>query len=397
MKALSGIRILDLTQYEAGVSCTQLLAWLGAEVIKVEPRAGEPGRRTISDRPDVDGYYFLLLNANKKSITLGLKHERGRAIFEAMVPKADVVIENFGPGTMERLGLGYDALRRINSRIIYASIKGFGSKGPYAEYKSFEWISQAMGGAMSLTGEPGGPPMRCTAGLGDSGSGLHCAVGILAALIHRQATGVGQQVEVAQQDSVVNLIRVNLRDHYAQGAPVPRRGNRVHGTAPCNLYRCAPGGPNDYIYLHCATPEMWRALMRILGRPDYGDDPRFADRQGRFQYVEKIDQMIEAWTEKHTKHEAMEILAGAGVPCGAVLDTGEVLSNPHLIERGMVVTVQHPTRGAFSMPASPIHLSDSPTEVTPAPLLGQHTAEVYAALLGYTAADLAALRSAGII
>jgi formyl-CoA transferase len=204
-------------------------------------------------------------------------------------------------------------------------------------------------------------------------------------------------VEVAQQDSVVNLIRVNLRDHYAQGTAVPRRGNRVHGTAPCNLYRCAPGGPNDYIYIHCATVEMWRSLMRIVGQPEHGDDPRFAERQGRFQYVEEIDPIIEAWTEQHTKHEAMEILAGAGVPCGAVLDTGEILSNPHLTERGMMVPLHHPTRGPFTMPANPIHLSESPTEVTPAPLLGAHNAEVYAALLGYTSADLAALRSAGVI
>jgi formyl-CoA transferase len=269
--------------------------------------------------------------------------------------------------------------------------------GPYAEYKSFEWISQAMGGAMSLTGEPEGPPMRCTAGLRDSGSRLHCAIGILAALIQRQATGLGQQVEVAQQDSVVNLIRVNLRDHYAKGVAGPRRGNRVYGTAPCNLYRCASGGPNDYIYIHCATPEMWRGLMRIVGRPEYGDAPRFADRQGRYQYVEEMDRIIEAWTEKHTKHEAMEILAGAGVPCGAVLDTGEVLSNPHRIERGMMVPLQHPTRGAFTIRGNPIHLSESPTTLTPAPLLGAHNAEVYAALLGYTAADLAALERAGVI
>ena len=396
-KALEGIRILDLTQYEAGASCTQMLAWLGAEVIKIEPPAGEPGRSTLSDRPDADAFYFLLLNANKKSITLDLKQERGRALFEAMLPRADVVVENFGPGTMERLGLGFDALRRINPRIIFASVKGFGGKGPYAEYKSFEWISQAMGGAMSLTGEPEGTPMRCTAGLGDTGSGLHCAIGILAALLQRQATGLGQHVEVTQQDAVLNLIRVHLRDHYPEGLPVPRRGNRVKGTAPCNLYRCSPGGPNDYVYIHCATTEMWRALMRVVGLAEYGDDPRFADRHGRFRYVEEIDRLIEAWTMTRTKHEAMETLAGAGVPCGAVLDTGEVLTDRHLIERGMLVPLEHPTRGRFTMPGNPVHLSDSPTEVTRAPLLGEHNAEVYAALLGRTLADLAALRRDGVI
>ncbi len=396
-KALEGIRVLDLTQYEAGVSCTQILAWLGAEVIKIEPPHGEPGRSILSDRPDMDGYYFLLLNANKKSVTLDLKREPGRLLFEAMVPHADVVAENFGPGTMDRLGLGYDALRRINPRIIFASIKGFGSKGPYAEYKSFEWVSQAMGGSMSLTGEPDGTPMRCTAGLGDTGSGLHCAIGILAAILQRQATGVGQMVEVAQQDSVVNLVRVNFRDHYTQGQPVPRLGNRVYNTAPCNLYRCAPGGPNDYIYIHASSLEMWRTLMRIVGRPEYGDDPRFTTRQTRWPFVEEIDRLIEAWTATRTKHEAMEILAGAGVPCGAVLDTGELLTNRHLIERGMMVSVEHPQRGRFTMPGNPVHLSDSPTEVTPAPLLGEHNAEVYTALLGRTPAEIAALRRDGVI
>jgi formyl-CoA transferase len=396
-KALEGIRVLDLTQYEAGASCTQLLAWLGAEVVKIEPPGGEPGRRTLTDRPDADAFYFLLLNANKKSITLDLKQERGRTLFEAMVPKADVVAENFGPGTMERLGIGYEALRRISPRIIFASIKGFGSRGPYAGFKSFEWISQAMGGSMSLTGEPDGKPQRVAAGLGDSGSGLHCAVGILAALHQRQVTGVGQHVEVAQQDSVVNLVRVNFRDHYAGHRPVPRRGNSVYNAAPCNLYPCRPGGPNDYLYIHAATLEMWRALMRIVGRAEYGDDPRFADRQKRYRHVEEIDRIVAAWTQTQTKHEAMAVLAAAGVPCGAVLDTEEVLTDPHLKARGMLVTLTHPTRGTFTMPANPIHLSDSSTEVTPAPLLGQDNAEVYAALLGQSAEDLAALRRDGII
>jgi formyl-CoA transferase len=195
----------------------------------------------------------------------------------------------------------------------------------------------------------------------------------------------------------VNMVRVNFRDHYPQGVPVPRRGNRVHNTAPCNLYRCRPGGPNDYIYIHAPTLEMWRALMRIVGRPEYGDDPRLADRQGRFRYVDEIDRAVEAWTVTQTKRGAMEVLARAGVPCGAVLDTGEVLTDRHLIERGMLVAVEHPTRGRFTMPGNPIQLSDSPTAVTPAPLLGEHNAEVYAALLGYVAGDLAALKREGVI
>lgn len=396
-KALAGIRVLDLTQYEAGPSCTQMLAWLGADVIKIEPPAGEPGRTALSDRRDQDAWFFLLLNSCKKGVTLNLKLPRGRAMFEDLVKTADVVVENMGPGAMERLGLGYDALRRLNPGIIAASVKGFGGGGPYAEYKSFEWIAQAMAGAMSMTGWPDGPPTKAIGGLADTGAGLHCAIGILAALVQRQATGVGQQVEVAQQDAVVNLLRIHLRDTYVDGAPVPRRGNRSAGAAPSNLYRCRPFGPNDYVFIHLATVEMWRALTAIVGRAELGDDPRYADRRDRVQFVDEIDAMIEAWTEKRTKHEVMEILAGAGIPCGAVLDSCEVLANPHLRQRGMIVDLEHPARGPYPMPANPVRLSESPTEVVRAPLLGEHNVEVYGRLLGYAEAELAALRRDGVI
>lgn len=396
-KALEGIRVLDLTQYEAGPSCTQMLAWLGAEVIKIESPAGEPGRTALSDRRDQDAWFFLLLNSCKKGVTLNLKSPRGRAIFEQMVKAADVVVENMGPGAMERLGLDYRALRQLNPRIIAASVKGFGNVGPYAEYKSFEWIAQAMAGAMSMTGAPDGPPTKAIGGLADTGAGLHCAIGILAAIVQRQATGVGQQIEVAQQDAVVNLLRIHLRDTYVNGKPVPRRGNRSAGAAPSNLYRCRPFGPNDYVFIHLATVEMWKTLTEILGRPELGDDPRYADRRDRVQFVDEIDAMIEAWTEKRTKHEVMGVLAGAGIPCGAVLDSCEVLSNAHLRQRGMIVDLEHPTRGAYPMPANPVRLSDSPTDVVRAPLLGEHNAEVYGKLLGYGETELDALRRAGVI
>ena len=396
-KALEGIVVLDLTQYEAGPSCTEMLAWLGADVIKIEPPGGEPGRRALSERPDTDAWFFLMLNANKKSVTLDLKAERGRAVFERMVRRADVVVENFGPGAIERLGFGYDTLRRINPRIIAASVKGFGTPGPYADYKSFEWIAQAMGGVMSLTGTPDSPPLRTEAGLGDTGAGLHCAIGILAALVQRQNTGEGQRVEVAQQDAVLNLVRIHLREHYVTGKPVPRRGNRSVAAGPSNLYRCRPFGANDYVFIHCATLDMWRTLTRILGRPELGDDPRLADRQTRAEHAAEIDPLIEAWTEKRTKHEAMEILGGAGIPCGAVLDSGEVLSDPGLVERGMVVNLEHPMRGRFAMPGNPVQLSASPTAVTRAPLLGEHNAEVYGGWLGLPADELRALETDRVI
>jgi formyl-CoA transferase len=396
-QALAGIRVLDLTQYEAGPSCTQVLAWLGAEVIKIEPPTGEPGRTALSDKRGEDAWFFLLLNSGKKGVTLNLKSERGRAMFQDLVKIADVLVENMGPGAMERLGLGWEALHALNPRLIAASVKGFGSGGPYADYKSFEWIAQAMAGAMSMTGHPDGPPTKAIGGLADTGAGLHTAIGILAAIIQRQTTGVGQQVEVAQQEAVVNLLRIHLRESYTTGKPAPRQGNRSAAAAPSNLYRCRPGGPNDYVFIHCATVEMWQTLTRIVGRPELGDDTRYHDRRDRVQFIDDIDAMIEAWTEKHTKHEVMEIMAGAGVPCGAVLDSTEILSDPHLRKRRFIVDLEHPRRGPYPMPGNPVRLSDSPTEIERSPLLGEHNAQVYGTLLGLGAEQIEGLRREGII
>jgi len=396
-KALDGIRVLDLTQYEAGPSCTQMLAWLGAEVIKIEAPGGEPGRTALSDKRGEDAWFFLLLNSNKKGVTLNLKTPRGRTMFEELVKTADVVVENMGPGAMDRLGLGYEALRRLNPRIIAASVKGFGSTGPYADYKSFEWIAQAMAGAMSMTGSPDGPPTKAIGGLADTGAGLHTAIGILAAIIQRQTTGIGQQVEVAQQEAVVNLLRIHLRESYVTGKPAARQGNRSAAAAPSNIYRCRPGGTNDYVFIHCATVEMWKSLVTICGRPELADDPRYADRRDRVQFMDDIDAMIEAWTEKHTKHEALEILAGAGIPCGAVLDSNEVLADPHMKSRGMITELEHPRRGKYPMPANPVRLSASPTDVVRAPLLGEHNADVYGRVLGYNDTELQMLRRDGVI
>jgi len=395
-KALDGIRVLDLTQYEAGPSCTEMLGWLGADVVKVEPPAGEVTRTVMSDQPGVDSWYFVLLNLNKKSVTVNLKSERGRRLFEQMVATADVVVENLGPGAMERLGLGYERLRQINPRIIAASIKGFGSTGPYAAFKSFEPIAQAMGGAISLTGSPE-TPVRINAGIGDTNTGMHCAIGILAAIVQRHATGEGQRVEVAQHDAVVNLIRIRFRDTLVTGKATPRLGTRSQITAPSNLYRCRPFGPNDYVYIHCATVEMWKAMVEVLGRPDLAADPRFNDRRGRTAHQEEIDAMVEAWTEKRTKHEAMEILGKVGVPCGAVLDTAELLTDPSLVERQMMVPLDHPTRGRVTIPGNPVRLSASPTTVTPSPLLGEHNEEIYGGLLGCTADEIATMKRDGVI
>jgi formyl-CoA transferase len=396
-QALAGIRVLDLTQYEAGPSATQMLAWLGADVIKIEPPTGEPGRTALSDKRGEDAWFFLLLNSGKKGVTLNLKSERGRAMFLEMVKGADVLVENMGPGAMERLGLGWETLSRLNPRLIAASVKGFGGGGPYAEYKSFEWIAQAMAGAMSMTGSPDGPPTKAIGGLADTGAGLHTAIGILAAIIQRQMTGVGQQVEVAQQDAVVNLLRIHLRETYVSGKPAPRQGNRSAAAAPSNIYRCSPGGPNDYVFIHCATQEMWISLTKILGRPELGADPRYEDRRDRVQFIDDIDAMITAWTEKRPKHEVLQILAGAGIPSGAILDSAEVLSDPHLRQTGFITDLEHPRRGVYPMPGNPVRLADSPTDMVRSPLLGEHNDEVFGKVLGLDQTELDTLRRDGVI
>jgi formyl-CoA transferase len=397
MKALDGIRVLDLSQFEAGPSCAETLAWLGADVIKIEPPAGEQSRRGFSERPDVDSVFFCLLNLNKRAITLNLKSARGKQIFTDLVKTADVVIENLGPGSMERLGFGYDNLAKINPRVISASVKGFGSTGPYASYNSFEMIAQAMGGVMALTGEKDGPPLRVEAGLGDTGSGLHAAIGILAAIIQRQVTGVGQRIEIAQMDVVVNLTRIHFRDYYLGVDPIPRKGNRSPAACPSNTYRCKPFGPNDYVFVHTSNNEMWKALTKVLGRPELGDDPRYQTREGRVAAVTELEALVQGFCDQRTKHEVMELMGQAGVACGAVLDSTEIMHNEHLRQRGMIVDVDHPARGTMPMPGNAIRMSDSPTEVVRAPLLGEHNGEIYGKELGLSDDDLAALKRDGVV
>jgi formyl-CoA transferase len=396
-KALANVKILDLTQFEAGTSCTELLAWMGADVIKLEsPGAGDQGRWLASENPGIDSYYFILLNANKRSITLNLKSERGKAMFLNLVKQVDVLSENFSPGTLETFGVGYDVLREVNPRLIYLTIKGFGTYGPYSEYKSFDMIAQAAGGAMSITGFPGSPPLKPGPTIGDTGTGVHAAFGVLAAYIQRQETGKGQKVEVSMQDAIVNFVRVPMMGTYMTQKPVRRMGNKL-GAGISDIYKCAPGGDNDYVFMLTTNEEMWRTLCSAMGRPELSDDPRFANPKARAKNNDELTAILNEWTGRYTKHEVMKILGSAGVPCGAVMDTVELLNDPHLRERQMIVDIEHPARGKISIPGCAVKLEDSPVTVVSAPLLGQHNAEIYGQMLGLGAQKLAELKEAGVI
>jgi formyl-CoA transferase len=395
MAALDGMKVLDLTQYEAGTSATQLLAWLGATVVKVEqPGVGDPGRHTEAGVGD--SIYFLSFNSNKRSLALNLKSEEGRRIFLDLVARYDVVVENFTLGTMEDMGLGYDVLKAHNPRIIYATIKGFGTSGPYRYFKSYDMVAQAAGGAFSVTGEANGPPMRPGALMGDTGSGLTLAVGVLAAYVQAQRTGVGQMVEVSMQEAVLNFMRTNL-SHRERDAtrPIPRRGNRT--VSPTDLYPCAPGGPNDYVYVFTATSKMLDAFFTAIGRPELLADERFATPAGRRQNGDELWAIIAEWTRQRTKWEVMETLGEAGVPCSAVYDSLDVFADKQLAARNAIMTVDHPERGPWQFPAPPVRLTESSVEVVPAPLLGQHTAEVLREELGMDEGTLARLLDAGVL
>jgi formyl-CoA transferase len=400
--ALDGVLVIDLTQFEAGPSCTESLAWLGADVIKVEPPGrGEQGRGASTDQPGLDSYYFLLLNANKRSVTLNLRTEKGCAILRRLIELGDVFIENFGPGTIERLGFDYETVRALNPRIIYAQVKGYGSDSPYAGYLSFDPIGQAVGGALSLTGRPDAPPTKPGPTIADTGSGLHIAIGILAALLQRQATGEGQRVEVAMQEAVINHCRISYARQGITGRAAERFGNQsqLGLSAPSDIFPCQGEGPNDFcfIYTSRADNRQWHRLLEVIGHPELRDDPRFANPAERARHIDEVGQIIAEWTRGRTKVEAMEALGQAGVPAGAVFDTFELSQDPYLRRRGMFVTVQHPQRGEFTMPGWPVKMSGSTVPVRAAPLLGQDNLEVYGRLLDLEPQELELLHEEGVI
>ncbi len=399
-KALEGMRVIDMTHDQAGPSCTQMLAWLGADVIKIEMAdgRGDRARWLRRDDPDKDSYFFLLLNSNKKSTTLDLRHPKGKELLKTLKKDADILVENRGPGAMDRLGLGYEDLKQVNSRLVYASVKGFGSFGPYSDYKCFEPVAQATSGAMSVTGWSDRPPSPLGANVGDSGTGMHTVIGILAALVHRNVSGKGQMVEVAMQEAVLNLTRVRFTGTLTDGKPEPRpefgAAVGLGGVIPC-----APGGPNDYAYLMIPpdSEEMFRAAMRAMGREDLIEDPRFAEPMVRVKNAAGLLEIIRDWTKSKDKREVMAAFAGEGVPCGAVFDTSEVINQPHLIERGMVDEMEHPARGKYPVIGCPVRPSDSPVELKRAPLYSEHSDEVFTALGGLTQEEVDQLRQDKVI
>jgi crotonobetainyl-CoA:carnitine CoA-transferase CaiB-like acyl-CoA transferase len=389
---LTGIRVLDLTQFEAGPSCTEALAWMGADIAKVEnPKGGEAGRTGFGD-----AYYFMMYNANKRSLTVNLKTERGLALVKEMAKKADVFAENFAPGAIERLGLGYDVVSAINPGIVYAQIKGFGDGSPYEKGLAFDPIAQAAGGAMSITGERGGRPVKPGPTIGDTGTGMLMAFSIVSALFSRERTGKGRRLQVAMQDSVMHYSRGMFVTQARTGTAAPRRPPSFN--PPGGIFPCKPEGPNDYVYILTsrANPEHWPRLLKLIGREELIGDARYDTPEARVQREAEVDEIVAAWTRQRTKHEAMAQLSAAGVPAGAVLDSMELVSEPSLRQRGIMQTMTHGER-RMAMPTWPVRFDGVPAAVTSAPMLGEHTAEVLADWLGLDAAAVDGLRRDGIV
>ena len=414
-KALDGVRILDFTHVQSGPTCTQLLAWFGADVIKVErPGGGDITRGQLVDVKGADSLYFTMLNHNKRSITIDSKNPQGKAILERLIKHCDVLVENFAPGALDRMGLTWEHIHKTNPRMIVASIKGFGP-GPYEDCKVYENVAQCTGGSASTTGFRDGPPLVTGAQIGDSGTGLHLALGIVTALFQRGRTGRGQKVNVAMQDGVLNLCRVKLRDQqrlkagplrefsqFGQNIPfgeaTPRAGNDSGGGQPGWILKCKgwENDPNAYIYFITQAP-VWEPICDLIGEPTWKTDPEYATPPARLPKLMAIFARIEEWTKTMTKFEVMEACNAHDIPVGPILSMKELAEDQSLRDTGTVVEVDHPTRGKYLTVGNPIKLSDSVSDVTRSPLLGEHTEEILSKVLGYSAKELEAIKTSGAI
>jgi len=414
-KALAGVRVLDMTHVQSGPTCTQILAWFGADVIKIEkPGEGDPTRGQLRDVPGADSLYFTMLNSNKRGMTLNPKTEAGKKIFAQLIEKCDVMVENYAPGAIDRMGFPWEKIQQINPRMIYASVKGFGP-GPFEDCKVYENVAQCTGGSASTTGEIDGFPLVTGSQIGDSGTGIHLVAGILAALLHREKSGKGQRVTVAMQDAVLNLCRVKLRDQqrlartgvlkeYPQypngkfGAAVPRGGNASGGGHPGWIVRCKgwETDPDAYEYV-ITQAQAFPALAKIIGHAEWLEDPEFNTPEARLPKLDLVFAEIEKWTMTLTKMEVMAALNAVNVPCGPILSMKEIAEEPALRKTGTVVEVDHPTRGKYLTVGNPIKLSDSPADVQRSPLLGEHTDEILKKLLGLKDDEIQAARQQGAI
>ena len=414
MKALEGVKILDMTHVQSGPTCTQLLAWFGADVIKVErPGVGDATRKQLVDVPGADSLYFTMLNHNKRSVTLNTKSDEGKAIFTKLIQHCDVMVENFAPGALDRMGFSWEKIQEINPRMIYASVKGFGP-GPYAECKVYENVAQCAGGSASTTGMLGDLPMVTGAQIGDSGTGLHLALGIVTALYQRTHSGKGQRVECAMQDSVLNLCRVKLRDQqrlkagplteysqYGEGIPfgdaTPRAGNDSGGGQPGRILKCKgwETDPNAYTYF-ITQAAVWEKICDVIGKPEWKTDEDFATPKARLPHLNQIFEAIEDWTMTKTKFEVMEICNPLDIPVGPILSMKEIAEEPSLRDTGTVVEVDHPERGAYLTVGNPIKLSDCPADVKRSPLLGEHTDEILAEI-GLSSDEIEAAKTGGAV
>ena len=400
---LAGLKILDLTQFEAGPSCTEALGWLGADVVKVEnPGLGDPGRASGRVTGDRDAYYFLQYNANKRSIAVNLKDPRGLQIVKDLAKKADVMIENFAPGAIERLGLGYDVVKAINPSIIYCQIKGFGKGSAYEKGLAFDMIAQACGGLMSITGEEDGPPCKPGATIGDTGTGMLMAISILGAYIRRSRTGQGEHLQLAMQDSILHYIRNSFAYmERTDGKAAPRAGSKTvgGGNPPIGVYPCKGGGPNDYVYIYTspANPEHWARLLKVMGREDLLDDKRYNTPQARTDRRAEVDALVSEWTLKHDKITAMNLISGATIPSGAVMDTRELADDKTFEARKIRQTMKHPVIGDYVMSGWPVRFGGEPPVVGPAPLLGQHSGDVLADWLEMDKDSIIGLKSDKVI
>ena len=414
-KALEGVRILDFTHVQSGPTCTQLLAWFGADVIKVErPGIGDITRGQLRDIPNVDSLYFTMLNHNKRSITLDTKNPAGKEVLTELIKTCDVLVENFGPGVLDRMGFPWETIHAINPKMVVASIKGFGP-GPYEDCKVYENVAQCTGGAASTTGFADGPPVVTGAQIGDTGTGLHLALGIVTALFQRTMTGQGQRVTAAMQDGVLNLCRVKMRDQqrlahgplkeYPQfgegiafGEAVPRAGNASGGGQPGWILKCKgyETDPNAYIYFITQAP-VWDKICKVIGKEEWITHPHYAKPDARLSRLKHIFDTIEAWTMTKTKFEVMEICNPLDIPCGPILSMKEIAEDQSLRATGTLVEVDHPERGKYLSVGNPIKLSDSPTEVRRSPLLGEHTDEILRQVLKFSDHKIAAIHESGAL